>query len=655
LSWGKSIRTEGADPFLELTALARRRIRLIAGTVGFTLCVVLTYLILVTPSYQSMVEILVDPQALQIVGRGLTRTDTSASLDLAGVDSQPLIFNSTRLLEEVIAKLHLDADPVLASGSTSEATRLVTVLGALRQRMVVRRVDASLVFQITVSHPVASQAARIANAIASTYFKLDAQDRKTAVVRASTTLLDQSAKLRDDLLNTEAAVERFKAQQGLISTGQAGLLVSQQLRDLYTQISVYEANVARLAARQRELGKLNAAQVAGEPSLQSGGGTPEAIESPVISALRAQYAAIAQNEAQLQRTLGDRHPDLANAREQRQAVLAQIQSELARIARSSDEELRRAKDSLSSLRKRADGLVQSQVASNEAEIKLRQLESEASAIRLVYDASIGRVKELQQQQQLDTNNSRVISEALESARPYGVPKTLVLLAGLLFGAFLGLSLAYLRELLSGVLANVAAVQAVAPIPVVAELSKTRRGEERSIDDKSRLRKLGRTLRMGFGGKQPAVIVITGQNRQDIACIADDVAGVLAQSGAGVLRCSGGFGERAVTSMRIGSPNFVVKNGLLVNAAERFIVADIVEPTGFEAIECADTVLVVVEPGFVTLKELNAACGIMERIQEKAGEGRLGLLCLRSSQFRLSWPNFPRLPSPRSLPAWASAS
>ena len=98
--------------------------------------------------------------------------------------------------------------------------------------------------------------------------------------------------------------------------------------------------------------------------------------------------------------LGDRHPDLANAREQRKAVLQRIQNELGRIARSSDEEYRRAQESLDGLRKRADTLVQSQIASNEAEIKLRQLESEATAIRSVYDASLGRVKELQQQQQM---------------------------------------------------------------------------------------------------------------------------------------------------------------------------------------------------------------------------------------------------------------
>ena len=121
--------------------------------------------------------------------------------------------------------------------------------------------DTSLVFQITVSHPIGAQAARIANAVAAAYFTLNSLDRTEAVRRASATLLEQSAQLREELIKAEAAVERFKAQAGLISTGESGLIVSQQLRDLYTQISVYEANLPRLAARRKELESLSAAQV----------------------------------------------------------------------------------------------------------------------------------------------------------------------------------------------------------------------------------------------------------------------------------------------------------------------------------------------------------------------------------------------------------
>ena len=649
----KSIGTHNLGPFLELIALVRRRIRLIAGTVISTLCVVVAYLVLLSPSYQAMVEIFVDPQALQIAGRGITRTDTSASIDLAGIDSQPQIFTSTRLLEKVISDLHLDEDPVLTRGSTSPATTFVTIVGALRQRMVVRRVESSLVFQITVTHPIAKQAARIANAVAATYFALDSSDRTKAVHRASSTLLEQSALLRDDLVKAEAAVEHFKAQAGLISTGQAGLIVSQQLRDLYTQISVYEGNLARLAARRKQLEKLSAAQIAGEPVAQNGA-TPEAIESPVIAALRAQYAGISQNEAQLERMLGDRHPDLANAREQRRAVLQEIQNELSRIARSADEEYRRAQESLAGLRKRAETLVQSQIASNEAEIKLRQLESEASAIRTVYDSSLGRVKELQQQQQFETNNSRVISDALEPVRPFGAPKALVLLAGTLFGAVLGIGLAYLLELYYGIVPSATAVAAVSQVPVVAEISKIRPNGARSANDNAKLNGIVQSLRAHFRERPTAVVLITGPSATENALLADQLGRVLAESGEGVLRCTGGLGERAVTSSRIGPPNFRIRNGLIVNDSSKFVIVDVGAAASLDIAGQADAAFIVVEPGRITTDELKALSGLLESCREMRREGWLGLVCLRPAEWTASRIGLPRTGSGQPALARAGA-
>src|SRR5258708_31983038 len=98
------------NPILDVLNLARRRIRLIAATVVLVLGVVVAYLALATPSYRATVEIFIDPQALQVVGRGLTRTDTAASIEFAGIDSQALILTSTSLLESVIADLNLDQD-----------------------------------------------------------------------------------------------------------------------------------------------------------------------------------------------------------------------------------------------------------------------------------------------------------------------------------------------------------------------------------------------------------------------------------------------------------------------------------------------------------------------------------------------------------------
>lgn len=537
-------------PVFEVLSLVRRRARLIAATTATVLCVAIAYLVFSTPIYRATIELYIDPQALQVVGRGLTRSDTAASIEFAGIDSQALILTSTSLLENVISELNLQQDPYLAKGTSDGPGQRVAVLDALRQRIVVRRVDASLVFQITVAHPVAEQAARIANAIGAAYFRLSSKERGRSVSQASATLVQQSTQLRNDLAKADEAVESFKVKTGLISTGEAGLLVSQQLKDLYTQISLSEANLPRLAARRNELRKVKVADIAAETS-----DTPEAMMSPVIGALRAQYAGVVQSEARTAGTFGERHPELANLREQKRAVLEQIQNELGRIARSSDEEYRRAQESLAGLKKQATLLVNSQIASDEAKIKLRQLESEARAIRGIYDESATRVKELQQQQQIETNNSRIISEAVVPLRPSGAPKALVLISATLFGLVLGCALGYLLDLFGG---RAAPVSPVAPadgptLRVAADLSMMGANGIRAFQDSRALIDIAKTFRKEFGTSDQAILIVTGYSAAENARIADDISDVLIWSGETVYRSRGGFGKQAASSAILTPP------------------------------------------------------------------------------------------------------
>lgn len=622
-------------PIFEVISLARRRYRLIAATVVAVLCVAVAYLALSVPIYRATIELYIDPQALQVVGKGLKRSDTAASIELAGIDSQALVLTSSSLLEAVINDLNLTQDPFLAAGSKSNATKFATVLIALRQRIVVHRVDTSLVFQVTVSHPNAEQAAKIANAIGDAYFKLSSKERSRSVGQASATLVGQSSQLRSELAKADEAVESFKVKTGLISTGEAGLLVSQQLKDLYTQISLSEANLPRLAARRNELKKMNAAEVAAET-----GATPEAIVSPVIGALRAQYALVAQNEAQAARTLGDRHPYLSTIREQKRAVLEQIRNELSRIGKSSDEEYRRAQESLVGLKKQAATLVNSQIASDEAKIKLRQLESEARAIRGLYDESTARAKELQQQQQIDTNNSRVISEAAVPLRPSGTPKALVLISAILFGLILGFALAYLHDLVSGTPETDPVANNDVQLPIIATLNAVAADGVRAPEDSRALIEIAKAFQNGDGHDGQAILVVAGRNASDNARIADDITEVLIWRGETVVRGRGGFGKNASSAEIVSlSASYSNDAGKQANSA-RYTVIDVLT----DKLMSDASLGAIASKVFLVARTDPAKPAELQQITDKLdpdGNGRrtgqLGLICLRPEQQPVSEP------------------
>lgn len=437
----------------DLLAVVRRRLWMVTVCVLTMLVLSSIYLVLQKAVYRSTVEILMDPQGLQVVGKDILPTDTSASLDFASVDSQMLIIASTGVLSEVINTLKLEQDPFFAGRNVASATaasgnsdalisnRFVRVLDNLRNNTVVHRADPSLVFQITVTHSDPIRAAEIANTIATVYLRQNRDARLTAARRANESLVAQATDLRGQFERAEHAVEQFRAENGLITTGTAGLIVNQRLQDLTSQISAATAQLSSLSARRDLARNINKAMV-------EAGGIPEAVASPTVAALRAQYARAAQTQAELERTLGPNHPSVQQNQSERAAIDRLIDAELSRIRDSIDIEYARARDSLAALQARSQDITQTQLASNTAEIRARELQSDADAIQQVYNSVLNRSKELDLQQQIQTNNSRVISEAIPPARSSAPPKAIVLAAGCLFGLALGIALAYALELLT---------------------------------------------------------------------------------------------------------------------------------------------------------------------------------------------------------------
>lgn len=534
----------------ELLQLLRRRRWLVIASAGLCLLLALAYLSVQTPIYRATAELLVDPQALQVVGKDIVRTDTSASIDFANVDSQALVMTSTGVLRQVIEDLDLENDPVFSRppglisrllGRLVQPTpdqRLAQTVDALKKSIVIQRVENSLVFRIIVSHPRAQKAADIANGLAQVYFRQGNDGRRAVVERANTTLIDQIAGLRTQLDTAERAVQAFRSQYNLVSTGEGGLIISQQLRDLYGQISQSEAEFARQQARRDQLARYQNRDPLSDT-------LPEALTSSVVTSLRAQYAQSAREAASLAQTLAPQHPRLIEIRAELAETRRLLAGELARLRATVQESYRQAEANLANLRKRATELTKSQEVSGAAQIKLRQLESEAEAVRVVYSASLQRAKELEQQKRIETNNSRMLSEAVAPAVASQPPALLVMAAALLFGSCAGLGLAYLIEWLptSRLLPDLpkrltpeAAGRAIG-VGTVISLPAKAAGREDALVPITRL------LQKTLGPHLPASVMIAGSaDDATQAALAEHLANSLAAHGESVLLCQDGSGR-----------------------------------------------------------------------------------------------------------------
>jgi len=306
----------------------------------------------------------------------------------------------------------------------------------MRRAVTVERVGQSLVFRITVLHRQADKAAAIANAVARLYLERVDANRNQNTAGAIRTLEAQTEIQRRKLEAADRAVQDYRATHDLVSNGTNGLVVDQQIGDLYTRIGAARVAIARLDA-----------QLSGNPPAP-GAEAADATEAAVgsaLAALRAQRVTLALEAARLDQTLGPNHPSVVTAKTQLHKVEELIAREEARTKENTRAERDRAAAMLASLTKQARALAEAQKSSNAAQVDLRELERDAGAIRVVYEDSLRRLNELRQQLDLPTNNSQIVSAAETPTRTGAPPLPLVAGAVLLFGFVLGVAIAFARE------------------------------------------------------------------------------------------------------------------------------------------------------------------------------------------------------------------
>ncbi|MBP1852031.1 GumC family protein [Rhizobium halophytocola] len=510
----------------ELPGILRRRIRYVVVTALVVTILAALVALRMTPVYTASTELLLDPLGLLADSNAGSAAAALPQQDQAGLDSQVYVVQSRNVLDQVVRDLDLTHDAylldpdTLAKLSTDEAVAATSA--ALKEHLVVQRAGQSLVLVISAEHKVAETAASIANAVANTYLKQIDQARADAARRASNAFQGQASELRGRVAKAEAAVEKFRSENGLATTGTTGLVIDQQLAGLNQQL---------IAARGEEEQKQTVYEQARRLTANSvqAGGIPEALQSPAIDSLRQRYVELLDRQVQLETTLGAGHPQLRAIRSQVDSMKAAIEQELGRIRQSMQSEYQRAAANTKALQRRLDTLTRQSFDSGEAQIKLRQLQSEADAVQALYKSFLNRAEELGQQETLKTNNSRVITAATVPGGGSKLVKLLIVAAGGLFGLILGAGLAVLRELGTAILPPArpvvaaaverrvekdAEIDVIAVLPVPGESAKRKRAllgaRKRQTDAKQRwatgIEAIAAKIERDLGGRMPATVL-----------------------------------------------------------------------------------------------------------------------------------------------------
>lgn len=438
------------------------------------------YLLAATPIYTATATVLIEkkaPRALNINGTSVDQQDS----DDIYYRTQYEILKSRGLALQVIQEQHLENHelfsrrsreqgfltqmfeklgsggqrssedrPIVSTEVSGQTDALSSTLASVAARdtqatqkivdkyldlLTILQVPRTSLVKISISTPDPQLSAALANAHARIYMRQGVERLSRTDEEAQSFLEDKLVELKSRLEKSEAALNAYRRDKGVISFDDKGDLSAERLADLNKSLT--EAETQRIALE---------AQI---PFIRKGDydALPGIVDNVLVQALKQQRMALEKDRAQL---IAQFKPGYPRA--------AEIETQLADIRRRLHEEMRTAVRSLESAYTLA--------ATKEKELRTRMAEQKTEALRLkdvsvmysilarevdtnrqLYDSVLQRIKEIGMAAELHDSNTSVIDAAELPRIPSYPRKFLSLMMSALLGLFVGFGAALFLEFL----------------------------------------------------------------------------------------------------------------------------------------------------------------------------------------------------------------
>lgn len=498
--------------------IIRRQFPTMVAIVSACVILAVLYLFTASPKFTSTASMVIDTRKVQLFQQQSILGDIG--VDSATVETQVEILKSENISLAVIRDLHLIEDPeftgaggsllgsvlgiasgLLSEGRTStefEQTR--KALGVFEKNRTIKRLGLTYVMEIGFTSKDPNKAARIANAIADAYIVDQLEAKYQATRRASVWLQDRIKELRTQASAAQKAVVDFKTANNIVDTG-GRLINEQQLAEVNSQLIMAHAATAEAKAR---LDRMNDIQKQDVPDAN----VADALKNDTIVKLRAQYVDMASKESIWSAKYGRDHLAAVNLRSQMAEIKKNIQDELKRIQESYKSDYDIAVTREESIKSSLANAVSESQLTNQAQIQLRELESNAQSYQAMYDNFLQRYMESVQQQSFPITEARVISVATTPLVKSSPKSLVVLVVSLLGGLMLAFAAAMAREFTdkvfrtTGQVENVLGANCIAILPALSAASSEAKSGNRVIANEVKRSSLFRRLATRGDGKNP---------------------------------------------------------------------------------------------------------------------------------------------------------
>jgi succinoglycan biosynthesis transport protein ExoP len=442
--------------FSAAVAFLRRQYPTFLIALLVTLALGAGYLLIIRSTYTAQATIIIDTRKLQPY-QTQNSLFAEVPVDSPAVDSQLELIRSDNIARSVIRDLHLAEEPEFSRyggglignllyyfyeffepGDNSKNEIERRALREFSKNLAARRVGVTYVIEIAYHSAQPDRAAQIANAVAEAYINDQLDAKYQSARRAGNWLADRIQELKQQAISADKSIVDFKSKNNIVDAG--GRSISeQQVAELNSQLLAARTGTAEARARLDRIEQIMKSDVRDAT-------VTDTLRSDVVSKLRSQYLEIANREADLSARYGASHMAAVNLRNQMREIAKSIAAELGRIAETykSDYEIAKQREG-EAQRALDDAVIRSQIG-GQAQVQLKELESNSQTYRSLYETFLQRYTESIQQQSFPITEARVISTAGRPSKRSS-PKTLLVLSiACAGGLMLGFGIGLMRDL-----------------------------------------------------------------------------------------------------------------------------------------------------------------------------------------------------------------
>ena len=488
-----------------------RRKGLILALILVCVAAAASFALLVTPRYEAVTQLLFEPQA-NLVADNLAAQNREPQ-DEAAILSQVGVLQSRELAQRVIDKLHLqdveELNPKTDQGSKlavllatylpwlfggddrreqaraangdprwspppPQTAEKAQVVDAFLSRLRVSPVGRSRVVEVTFTAENPELAARIANALADMYLVTRFEHRLRSARQASDWLASHAQQIKADVEQTERTLEEYRRSHNLLQ-GDKVMLLTQQITDLNKELmtashdrAMAEAELAqaRLVARSGNIDALS-----------------QVLDSALIQKLRGEEIGLERLEAEMNERYGPLYPQMLEFKAAKQRFQDKTKSEVNKIIQGLDDRMQVSRLRERDLDHNLTALKQEVGEANTASVRLRTLERDVEASRLLLEKFMTSFMEMTAQQDVHSQipQASVISAAAAPQTPAFPRKTLIIFLGFVGGTILGVPLAFAADAFGSGYRSAREVELDTGLPVLAHVPKVKSGGGKGED------------------------------------------------------------------------------------------------------------------------------------------------------------------------------